>query len=182
MMIKTICLVLYYGIARKLPSSCNRGGKISKRIRYELCKRIFQKCGKNVNIERGAWFGKGTGLEIGDRSGLGINCHVHPNTKIGKDVMMGPNCYMLDNNTHITSRIDVPMMDQGMKRSNERCQVIIEDDCWIGRDVMILGGKTIKRGSIIGARCVLTKNFPEYAVVGGNPSQMIYSRKDRLKR
>lgn len=107
---------------------------------------------------------------------------MHPNTKIGKDVMMGPNCYMLDNNTHITSRIDVPMMDQGMKRSNERCQVIIEDDCWIGRDVMILGGKTIKRGSIIGARCVLTKNFPEYAVVGGNPSQMIYSRKDRLKR
>lgn len=44
---------------------------------------------ENINIEKKAWFGKGDGLIIGDRNGLGINCHVHPNTIIGENVMMG---------------------------------------------------------------------------------------------
>lgn len=131
--------------------------------------------GGGTNIERMAWFGKGTEIELGDNSGIGINCHIHPNTKIGRDVMMGPNCYMLDS-THKFDRTDISMREQGKKTVAERCQVIIEDDVWIGRDVMILSSKTIKRGSIIGARTVLTKNFPEYSIVGGNPSRLIRNR------
>ena len=38
-------------------------------------------------------------------------------------------------------------------------------------------GRTVKKGSIIAARCVLTKDFPEYSIVGGNPSKLIRSRK-----
>lgn len=41
---------------------------------------------------------------------------------------------------------------------------------------MIIGSKEIKQGSIIGARCVLVKNFPEYSIVGDNPSKLIRSR------
>ena len=41
---------------------------------------------------------------------------------------------------------------------------------------MIIGSREIKDGSIIGARCVLTKSFPEYSIVGGNPSKLIRSR------
>lgn len=66
------------------------GGKISKKIRYSLCKNIFKYCGKNVNIERLAWFGTGKDIEIGDNSGIGINAKVYNNVKIGKNVMMGP--------------------------------------------------------------------------------------------
>jgi len=121
-----------------------------------------------------AYFGKGTKLEIGDNSGLGINCHVHPNTIIGRDVMMGPNLYMLNSN-HLFNRTDITMIEQGTK--SERSQVVIGDDVWIGRDVMILGSKIIKNGSIVGARCVLTKNFPEYSIIGGNPSILIRKRK-----
>jgi len=131
--------------------------------------------GKDVNIERGAYFGKGLEVEVGSNSGLGINCHIHPNSVIGCDVMMGPNCYMLDN-THRFDRTDIPMIKQGLKSAADRCRVVIEDDVWIGRDVMILGDKTIKKGSIIGARCLLTKNFPEYSIVGGNPARLIRSR------
>lgn len=69
------------------------------------------------------------------------------------------------------------MIDQGKKPVSERCQVVIEDDIWIGQDVMILGSKIIKTGTIIGARCVLTKNFPDYSIVGGNPSRLIRNRK-----
>ena len=178
MKIKTIIyLCLYYGIARYLPVSYSRPfGWIGKRSRRFLCKHIFLKIGRDTNIERMAWFGKGTGIELGDNSGIGINCHIHPNTKIGRDVMMGPNCYMLDS-THRFDRTDVSMLEQGLKTVEERCQVVIEDDVWIGRDVMIMSSKTIKKGSIVGARTVLTKNFPEYSIIGGNPSRLLRSRR-----
>lgn len=171
---KTICLIVYYGFARYLPISVSKPfGKISKKIRYFLCSRIFKECGKNVNIERGAWFGRGQEIIIGHNSGIGINCHIHNNTIIGQDVMMGPNCYMLES-THNYDSADVPMRYQG--RKNFRDKVIIGDDVWIGRDVMIIGTKEIKTGTIIGARCLLTKNFPEYSIVGGNPSKLIKNR------
>ncbi|MEI3484089.1 MAG: hypothetical protein V8R12_04035 [Bacteroides faecis] len=53
---------------------------------------------------------------------------------------------------------------------------VVEDDVWIGRDVLITPGRIIKRGSIVAAGCVLCKNFPEYSVIGGNPSKLIRSR------
>lgn len=120
-----------------------------------------------------AYFGNGRNVRIGDNSGIGINAHILNNTIIGKDVMMAPNCYMLES-LHDISRTDMPMRWQGNINKHE--QVIIEDDVWIGRDVMIIGSKIIKKGSVVGARCLLTKNFPEYSIIGGNPSQLIKSR------
>lgn len=87
---------------------------------------------------------------------------------------MGPNCYMLES-LHKFDRTDITMIEQGF--SNERAQVNIGNDVWIGRDVMIIGSKEIKDGTIIGARCVVTKSFPEYSIIGGNPSRLIRLRK-----
>lgn len=174
---KTFWLMLYYGFARHLPGSHTRLGKLlhSQDIRYLCCKHIFAKIGKNVNIEKGAWFGKGGGISIGDNSGIGYNAHILNNTIIGDNVMMGPNCYMLEN-THNFSRTDIPMIQQGSRTSYTRDQVIIGDDCWIGQDVLIIGSREIKTGSIVGARCVLTKSFPEYSIIGGNPPRLLRSR------
>lgn len=55
--------------------------------------------------------------------------------------------------------------------------VIIDDDVWIGRDVTIMVGRHIAKGSIIAANCVLTKDYPEYSIVGGNPGKLIRNRK-----
>ena len=173
-MLSLVCLICYYGFARYLPVSYFPiFGRCSKWLRYQLCKHIFKKCGKNVNIERLAHFGNGSEIEIGDNSGLGINCFIPKNTIIGVNVMMGPNCYIFASN-HAFSRTDVPMIKQGFA---EKKQTIIEDDVWIGRNVLMTPGRTISRGSIIGAGCVLTKDFPEYSVVGGNPSKIIRMRK-----
>lgn len=62
-----------------------------------------------------------------------------------------------------------------------KLQTIIEDDVWIGRDVLMTPGRVIQKGSIIAGGCVLCKNFPEYSVVGGNPSKLIKSRIDEKK-
>ena len=169
-----ICRLLYYNFATYLPVSYSRiGGGLSKKIRYWLCRNIFEYCGKNVNIEKGAWFGRGAKLRIGDNSGLGVNCVIPDGSVIGNDVMMGPNCYIHGRN-HDFGRTDIPMRLQGFTQGRP---VIIDDDVWIGRGVTIMVGRHIAKGSIIAANCVLTKDFPEYSIIGGNPGKLIRNRK-----
>ena len=142
-------------------------------IRYALCKHIFKKCGKHVNIERKAFFASGIDIEIGDYSGIGINAHVPNGTIFGNYVMMGPNCFILDVN-HDISDTTRPMCQQGM---TEKKITRIGNDVWIGRDVHMTPGRTISDGSVIAMRSVLTKDFPPYSIVGGNPAKLIRYRK-----
>lgn len=172
---KLLALALYYGVAYWLPRSfAPILGPTCRSLRAFCGRNIFKYCGKNVNIERKAFFGSGFELELGNRSGLGINCHIPPDTIIGDYVNMGPNCYILAQN-HAFDRTDIIMQKQGYYPTR---QTVIEDDVWIGRCVTMTPGRTIKRGSIIGACCLLSKDFPEYSVVGGNPSRLIRSRLD----
>ena len=62
---QVFCLALYYGFAQYLPKS-NTFGNMGGSIRYLLCRQIFKKCGKHVNIERKAHFASGVDIEIGD--------------------------------------------------------------------------------------------------------------------
>ena len=48
--------------------------------------------------------------------------------------------------------------------------IILEDDVWIGTGALIMSGVKIGKGAIIGARSVVTKNIPPYAIVAGNPA------------
>lgn len=167
------CLVVYYGFARFLPVSYTPiVGFISKKIRYVICRRIFKSCGPNVNIERMASFGSGLRIEIGENSGIGVGCHIPSDTKIGKNVMMGPNCHILSRN-HAFERVDISIREQGFTPPR---QTVIFDDVWIGRDVLMTPGRTIRTGSIIAAGTILCKDFPEYSIIGGNPSRLIRSR------
>lgn len=171
---RIIWLILYYLFARKLPRSTTPFlGSISRKVRYFCVKRIFKYCGQNVNIERNAYFGSGKNLEIGDFSGIGYKCEVPANIKIGKFVMMAPEVYIPTKN-HAFADLSTPMCFQGVKESD---RTIIEDDVWIGRRVIINPGRYIREGSIIAAASVLVKDFPEYSIIGGNPSVLIKSRK-----
>jgi acetyltransferase-like isoleucine patch superfamily enzyme len=54
--------------------------------------------------------------------------------------------------------------------------IIIHDDVWIGQHAVLLGGITIGTGSVVAAHSVVTRNVPPYAIVGGNPAQLIKYR------
>jgi acetyltransferase-like isoleucine patch superfamily enzyme len=56
--------------------------------------------------------------------------------------------------------------------------VIIGNDVWIGIEALILSGVKISDGAIIGARSVVTKDVPPYAIVAGNPARVIKNRFD----
>jgi maltose O-acetyltransferase len=173
---KYFWLVLYYGFAYHLPATYSLGkiGLFSGHLRRFIFKRIAKKCGHHVNIERHAFFGKGFDIELGNYSDLGIDCHVPNNIKIGDYVMMGPKCHILSNHTHNTSRLDIPMQQQGKIEKPGR--TIIGNDVWIGRQVLFTGGKHVGNHVIIGAGSVVCKDIEDYAVVGGNPIRIIRYR------
>lgn len=54
--------------------------------------------------------------------------------------------------------------------------IVIGNDVWIGYEAVILAGVTIGDGAIIGARAVVTKDVPPYTVVGGVPARQIKRR------
>lgn len=56
--------------------------------------------------------------------------------------------------------------------------VEIGNDVWIGRNVLILSGVKIADGAVIGARAVVSKDVPPYAVVAGNPAVVLKNRFD----
>lgn len=56
--------------------------------------------------------------------------------------------------------------------------IIIGNDVWIGFEAVIMAGVTIGDGAIIGTRAVVTKDVPPYAVVGGIPAKPIKKRFD----
>lgn len=170
-LVQLICLVIYYSVAIYLPDS-NGLVKWGTKFRGFLCKRIFKKAGKNIMIHRGARFGTGLNIEIGDNSDIGINADIPSDTIIGNDVLMAPNCMIFAVN-HEFSDTTIPIKRQGV---TPKKQTIIEDDVWIGRNVTMTPGRHIHKGTIVGLCCVLTKDFPEYSIVGGNPSKLIRSR------
>ena len=54
--------------------------------------------------------------------------------------------------------------------------IVIGNDVWIGYEAVILSGVTIGDGAVIGARAVVTKDVEPYAIVGGVPARQIRKR------
>ena len=54
--------------------------------------------------------------------------------------------------------------------------IVIGNDVWIGYEAVIMSGVTIGDGAIIGTRAVVTKDVPPYTIVGGVPAKQIRKR------
>ena len=60
--------------------------------------------------------------------------------------------------------------------------ITVENNVWIGGNVVILGGVTIGENSVIGAGSVVTKSIPKNSLAFGNPCRVIrkITTKDKL--
>lgn len=59
---------------------------------------------------------------------------------------------------------------------NNKGNIVIGNDVWIGYEAVIMAGVTIGDGAIIGTRAVVTKDVPPYTIVGGVPAKIIRKR------
>lgn len=177
MRIRHVLAVLVYNlVAVRLPNSNGRYSFGGGKLRALCAAHMLAKCGERVNIERQARFGRG--VELGNDSGIGIRAVVADGTKIGSDVMMGPDCLILNRN-HCVEDVTRPMRLQGYTETKPVC---IEDDVWIGSRVTILPGVTVHTGAVIAAGAVVTHDVPPFAVVGGVPAHVIRYRGQQENR
>ena len=65
-----------------------------------------------------------------------------------------------------------------IKAWDNKGDIVIGNDVWIGARVTILPGVRIGSGVVIGAGAVVTKNVPDNVVVAGNPARVIRSRNE----
>ena len=170
--------LIYYCGVRFLPPSYCPGGRVWRCIRYVVCRPLFSRCGKNVNIESRAYFEDGRLIRIGDNSGIGINARLNGTVVIGDNVMMGQDVVIFSIN-HKFSRIEIPMIQQGFQEDQP---VEIGDDVWIGDRAIILPGVHVGKGVVIGAGAVVAKDIPDWAVVVGNPARVVRFRNQIVRR
>lgn len=167
---KKIKLLFYYLFFSKLPNSWWPGGKLFNRLRVSCVKGIIP-VGKNTKIQRSVYIGSGNNIVIGS------NCQVNElvrldNVNIGNNVMIARECIILGK-MHESADIHTPMNEQGVKDVKRTC---IEDDVWLGLRVVVMPGIHIRKGTIIAAGAVVTKDTEAYGVYGGVPAKLIKQR------
>lgn len=128
-------------------------------------------------------------MKIGDRVLIndGTTFYCTTGITIGNDVMISWGSTIVDSNMHSivssdrlrelkTAREEIEnhTMGQNVDRSTiKSAPVVIKDKAWIGFNCIIMKGVTIGEGAVVGAGSVVTKDVPDYAIVGGNPAQVI---------
>jgi acetyltransferase-like isoleucine patch superfamily enzyme len=93
-------------------------------------------------------------------SGTVIGCF--RSISLGDNVRCGANTTITDSDWHPNDT-----------RCGEPAAVIIEDNVWLGLNVIVLKGVTIGANSIIGAGSVVTKSIPANVIAAGNPCRVI---------
>jgi virginiamycin A acetyltransferase len=133
----------------------------------------------NVNIDsfvKIKFVGGLSNIEIGENTYINSGCVLYSGNGIviGKNVLIAANCTLAPVNHEYYSR-DKIIISQRFKPT--KGGIIIEDDVWIGAGVIILDGSYIKKGSVIGAGCVVAGITEEYGVYVGSPLRLINYRK-----
>jgi acetyltransferase-like isoleucine patch superfamily enzyme len=132
--------------------------------------------GKYAIIRPGNLYGgePGEGLVVGDHSNIGPYCYIgcSGHISIGNNVMISPRVSIYAEN-HVFDQIDTTIKSQGVKKE----KVVIEDDCWIASNSILLAGVTIGKGSVVAAGSVVTQDVPPYSVVAGVPARVIKNRR-----
>lgn len=134
----------------------------------ELLKKLLPNREANVTVLSPFYADYGYRCYIGEDTFINHNAYLMDGAKIsiGSHCFIGPNCGMYTANH--------PLLASERNRGLEKASpIIIEDDVWIGADVTILPGVRIGKGSVIGAKSVVTKDIPSNVIAAGNPCQIL---------
>lgn len=129
------------------------------------------KIGRGTTIHMGCKFFEPRGVIIGEDTKVGDNAFLdgRASLKIGNHVDIASSV-MVYNSEHDLSSDTFHAREEAVE---------IGDYCFIGPRVIILPGVKVGKGAVIAAGAVVTKNIPDYAIVGGVPGQIIGERANK---
>lgn len=142
---------------------------IRRRTRMDVLPFNNFSLGDNSTIEDFTTINNGVGpVIIGDRTRIGMgNTLIGPVT-VGNDIRLAQNV-VLSGLNHSYQDVSQPIHSQGVTTA----PITIEDETWIGANVVIVAGVTVGKHCIVAAGSVVTKSIPPYSVAVGNPARVI---------
>lgn len=128
--------------------------------------------GVNSIIKRGTFFQK-SNMKIGNNVYIGPDCYIHAGGGVYIDdgTILGPKVKIWSVNHDYNTFEMLPYSKNTIKNS-----VYIGKGCWIGLDVKICPNVKIGNGVVIAMGSVVTKDVPDYCLVGGNPAKILKKR------
>jgi hypothetical protein len=125
------------------------------------------------------------GVELGRHSSLGEPSDITAKVTVGSYCTIAPYVQMHSRTQHPC--IASPKLVSNCSgrhipnspRPTSQDRITIGSNVWVGRNAVLLGGVSVGHGAIIGAYAVVTKDVQPYAIVGGNPAQVIRYRFDQ---
>ena len=138
-------------------------------LRQKLLKEMLGACGENCWIEppfHANWGGKN--VFFGNNVYANFNLTVVDDVEIivGNNVMFAPNCTL----TTANHPLDPTLRGKAYQYAKK---IVIEDNVWLGSNVVVLPGVTIGKNSVIGAGAVVTKNIPANVLAMGIPCRVV---------
>ncbi len=141
--------------------------------------------GRNFHAGRNVVMWAKQGITIGDNCYIGRNSQIECNVKIGNDVLIANNVAFVGRYDHHYQQVGTSIRSASQIRDAdynwlEKDRVtIVEDDVWVGFGVIVLSGVTIKKGSIIAAGSIVTKDVGGYSIYAGCPAKKVGDRFDK---
>lgn len=130
------------------------------------CMFISSKTGNAVGLNHCCMLttqSKSSCIQIGSHCGFsGASIWCFKSIKIGDYVKIGANCLIMDGDAH-----------QDDPRAGSNKEIVIEDNVWLGANVVVMKGVRIGRNSLIGINSVVTKDIPSNVIAAGNPCRVI---------
>lgn len=159
--------------------------KVVNRLYMYMCKSSFHSIGKNVIFHPLNSTFSYKNISIGDNVGIAERAFFNATIShiyLGSNIAIAPNVTIRGGN-HRYDIIGKWITDyeESDKRKEDDEPVYIQDDCWIGTNVVILKGVTIGRGSIVAAGALVNKSCPPYSIIGGIPAKILKFRWDSLE-
>ena len=133
-------------------------------------------------------------IKTGSQCMIAADCFLHGPIELGDEVSLNHGCSLdggkaglrIGAKTRIANSVKIFAFNHGMSMEHPIYQqpttsqgVEIGKDVWIGASVCITDGVTIGDHAVIGMGSVVTKDVPEYAIMAGNPAQVIGDRRDK---
>lgn len=144
-------------------------GKIGILIRRVWYKNTLKKCGKNLTVD---WLGviRTKSVEIGNSVTIGVYSWIS-HAVFGDNVITGSHVVIISGaHQHSFKDKNTPIIHQKGKKK----KIIIDSDVWIGSSSIIM--TDISFGNVVGAGSVVTKKYPVFSVIAGNPAKIINRR------
>jgi acetyltransferase-like isoleucine patch superfamily enzyme len=139
--------------------------------------------GAECYLGRHVELGPGGHISIGDQTSIQDRSILVGDVKLGRYCVVSLNVLMTSGRHYFDQWPHLLIRDQDLRVASDfelqtahSQPIVVEEDCWLGMNSVIMPGVTVGRGCVVGSNAVVTRDLPPYSVVVGAPARIVRQR------